>query len=95
MKPTFEKQSEERVFDNYFKVDKGSFKETDSEGKEVVYDRLKLTRPDAVAVIIYNADEDTVVLVKQHRYPTEGKVTGGRLFGMNSSGSWLLVSGNT
>lgn len=67
--------SEERDYDKYFKVDKAKVKQTNPDGSIEEYDRFKLTRPDAVAVILYNSDEDTVVLVKQHRYPTHGKVT--------------------
>ncbi len=75
-KVNIEVSSEERVFDGYLKVDKANIKETKESGEETTYSRFKLTRPDAVAIIIYNSDDDTVILVKQHRYPTHGKVTG-------------------
>jgi len=75
-KPTIELISEERDYDKYFKIDKATVKETSESGEETTYNRFKLTRPDAVAVIIYNSDDDTVVLVKQHRYATHGKVAG-------------------
>lgn len=75
-KPQIEIVSEERDYDGYFKIDKAVVKETNESGEESIYNRFKLTRPDAVAVILYNSDDDTVVLVKQHRYPTQGKVTG-------------------
>ena len=75
-KPTIELISEERDYDKYLKIDRATVKETSESGEETTYARFKLTRPDAVAVIIYNSDDDTVVLVKQHRYPTHGKVEG-------------------
>ncbi|MEK6829887.1 MAG: NUDIX hydrolase [Nanoarchaeota archaeon] len=74
-KVNIEVVSEEREYDGYFKIDKATVKETKESGESITYDRFKLTRPDAVAVVVYNADEDTVVLVKQHRYPTHRKVT--------------------
>lgn len=74
-KVTVEVVVESRDYDGYFKVDKALIKETRESGESITYDRYKLTRPDAVAVVVYNADEDAVVLVKQHRYPTHGKVT--------------------
>lgn len=75
-KPTIELISEERDYDKYLKIDKATVKETSESGEETTYNRFKLTRPDAVAVILYNSDDDTVVLLKQHRYPTHGKVDG-------------------
>jgi ADP-ribose pyrophosphatase len=74
--PTIEVTSEERDYDKYFKIDKAIITETSESGEITTYNRFKLTRPDAVAVIIYNSDDDTVVLIKQHRYPTHGKVNG-------------------
>lgn len=68
--------SEERDYDGYLKIDKAIVKDTDESGNETTYSRFKLTRPDAVAILVYNIDEDSVVLVKQHRYPIADKVTG-------------------
>lgn len=75
-KPTIQIISEERDYDKYFKIDKATIKETSESGEETTYNRFKLTRPNAVAVILYNSDDDTVVLIKQHRYPTHEKVNG-------------------
>lgn len=67
--------SENRVFDGYIKIDMGTVNEINESGTVVdTYSRFKVVRPDAVAVLIYNSDDDTVVLIKQHRYPTHGKV---------------------
>ncbi len=61
--------SEIRAYDSYFKVDKAMVSES-QEGKEtLIYPRFKLTRPDAVAVLILNVDSEKVILVKQFRYP--------------------------
>jgi nudix-type nucleoside diphosphatase (YffH/AdpP family) len=38
-------------------------------GKELRFDRLRVKRPDAVAVFIFNRDSGKVVLVRQYRYP--------------------------
>lgn len=66
--------SEKRAYDGYIKVDEAVVKEVSENGKEVSYPRSKVVRPDAVAVIVYNSDEENIILVKQHRYPTQGKV---------------------
>jgi len=68
--------SETREYDGYLKIDRGLILEVDEFGVSHDYARYKLSRPDSVAVMLYNSDEDSVILVKQHRYPTHGKVTG-------------------
>jgi ADP-ribose pyrophosphatase len=68
--------SEKRVYDGYIKIDEAVVKEIGENGEEASFQRSKVVRPNAVAVIVYNSDEDTVILVKQHRYPTLGKVNG-------------------
>lgn len=64
---------ENRVFDKYFKVDEAIVDHTIGD-KVFRYSRLKLDRPDAVIVLLYNKDKDTVVLVKQYRYPAAKKM---------------------
>jgi ADP-ribose pyrophosphatase len=68
--------AEQREYDKYFKIDKGIVEETTEDGSVQTYDRFKLTRPDAVAVVVYNESEDKVILVRQHRYPIDDKVDG-------------------
>lgn len=68
--------SESRVYDGYIKVDEAILNESDGTEKGIQYSRFKITRPDAAAILVYNAEEDTVILVKQHRYPAVGKVDG-------------------
>ena len=61
--------NEHRAFDSYFKVDVGCIEEV-SDGKVIeTYDRYKLTRPDAVAILVFNEDSKKIILVKQFRYP--------------------------
>lgn len=67
MKKNIKVIGEERIFDGYFKIDKGTVLEEDS----ITYDRFKLTRPDAVAILIYNEDSKKITLVKQFRYPIQ------------------------
>lgn len=68
--------AETRDYDKYFKIDKGIVEETAEDGSKQTYDRFKLTRPDAVAIVIYNEDTDEVILIRQHRYPIDNKVDG-------------------
>lgn len=61
--------SEIRAFDSYFKVDKALVLDTKEDRTVTTYPRYKLTRPDAVAVLILNKTTDKITLVKQYRYP--------------------------
>ena len=65
--------AESREYNGYLKIDKAIVEETSESGDTITYDRFKLTRPDAVAVVIYNSDDDSIILVKQHRYPIQDK----------------------
>jgi len=64
---------EKRVFNQYLKIDEGEILHHLDNGETVTYSRFKLERPDAVVVLLYNRTQDTVVLVKQFRYPTASK----------------------
>ena len=68
--------SQNRAYDGYLKIDEAVINETDESGEQNHYTRFKLTRPDAAAVLVYNQDTDSVVMVKQHRYPIYGKFEG-------------------
>lgn len=68
--------SEQREYDGYLKIDKAIIEETSDTGETIQYNRFKVTRPDAVAIVIYNEDNDEVVLVRQHRYPIDDRVDG-------------------
>ena len=63
--------AETRAYDGYIKVEEALMKETSESGEETQYSRFAVRRPDAAAILVYNADEDTVILVKQHRYPAQ------------------------
>ena len=65
---------EQRDYDKYFKIDKATMQETSEDGSTQSYERFKLTRPNAVAVVVYNENEDTVILVRQYRYPIDGNI---------------------
>jgi ADP-ribose pyrophosphatase len=71
--------SEIRAFDSYFKVDKALVSHDKGDGTTETYPRYKLTRPDAVAVLIVNEDTEKVTLVKQFRYPIADKEPNGVL----------------
>lgn len=71
--------SEIRAFDSYFKVDKALVSHDKEDGTTETYSRYKLTRPDAVAVLILNKDTEKVTLVKQFRYPIANREPNGVL----------------
>lgn len=60
---------EERAFDSYFKVDRALIHHQLTETEATTYSRYKLTRPDAVTILVFNEDTKKVILVKQFRYP--------------------------
>lgn len=62
---------EKRVYDGYTKIDEALIEDTLENGKASTYMRQKVVRPDAVAGLIYNVDTESIVLTKQHRYPTQ------------------------
>ncbi len=61
--------SESRAFDSYFKIDEAIVSEEQLDGTSITYNRFKLTRPDAVTVLIFNEDTNCIVLAKQFRFP--------------------------
>ena len=71
--------SESRAFDSYFKVDKALVSHDKGDGTTETYPRYKLTRPDAVALLIVNKDTEKVTLVKQFRYPIADREPNGVL----------------
>lgn len=71
--------SEIRVFDSYLKIDKAVVSHDKEDGTTDTYSRYKLTRPDAVAVLILNKDTEMVTLVKQFRYPIADREPNGVL----------------
>ena len=62
--------SETREYDDFFKVDKAilQYEKFDGEMSPTI-ERLNFNRGDAVAVLLYNGDKDSVLLVNQFRYP--------------------------
>jgi ADP-ribose pyrophosphatase len=63
-------KNSERVYDNIFSVDKVILqheKFDGSMGKEIV--RLNFNRGNTVAILLYNPETQSVILVKQFRYP--------------------------
>ena len=70
-KRTVEIKDEKRVYDGYLKVNEATIKDTLENGTVLEYKRQKVESCDAVAGLIYNTDTESVVLVRQHRYPTQ------------------------
>lgn len=72
---TIKLQEEKRVFDEYFQVDRVVVDEFENGIYKSSIKRYKLTRKDAVAVLLYNEDTKKVILAKQFRYPINHKVS--------------------
>ena len=72
---------ENRVFNSYFKVDEALVSHTLPDGKRSNYIRMRLDRPNASVILLYNPRKDVVILVKQFRYPVleEIKKSGGNI----------------
>ena len=68
-KINIEIKSEKRAYDGYLKIEEGFLSEIQNGEVISEYSRFAVNRPNAAAVLVYNSDEDKVVLVKQHRYP--------------------------
>ncbi len=65
----FRLQKEIRDYDKYFKIDSVVIDELEDGKFTTSYTRYKLSRPDAVALLVFNKDTNKVILVKQFRYP--------------------------
>lgn len=63
--------SEQVVYSSYLKVIEASVVTELESGESQPFQRSAVVRPSAVAVLLYNSDEDEVVLVQQHRYPVK------------------------
>ena len=61
---------ETREYDGFFKIDKAvlQYEKFNGEMSEEIT-RLNFERGDAVAVLLYDEEKDSVILVKQFRYP--------------------------
>lgn len=69
MKKEIKLQKEIRLFDGYFKIDSVVVDEFENGIYKDSYSRLKVNRPDAVTILVFNEDTKKVTLVKQFRYP--------------------------
>ena len=61
---------ESREYDGFFKIDKAvlQYEKFNGEMSEEIT-RLNFNRGDSVAILLYDGEKDSVVLVKQFRYP--------------------------
>jgi nudix-type nucleoside diphosphatase (YffH/AdpP family) len=71
---------ESRVYDGYTKVDEALIAYQTKNGEYSNYKRQKVTRPDAVTGLVYNTDNESVILVKQHRYPIQTEKRSGFIY---------------
>ena len=80
--------AERRVFDDFFKVDEFDVSHRQFDGAmSAVQRRLVFERGDAVAVLLFNADRKSVVLVEQFRLPA---LIGRRRDHPSTDEAWLL-----
>lgn len=63
--------SEQVVYHSYLKVIEASVVTESEVGESQPFQRSAVVRPSAVAVLLYNSDEDEVIMVQQHRYPVK------------------------
>ena len=68
------------VYEGYLKVYEGLIKYTTKDGKQSTYRRQKIKTNNAVAGLVYNKENQTVVLVSQYRYPTHTDKTSGFIY---------------
>ncbi|MCP5003286.1 MAG: NUDIX hydrolase [Planctomycetes bacterium] len=74
-------KNQDRVYDNIFKVDVATIQHEKFDGsmsKEIM--RLNFNRGNTVSVLLYNPETESVILVKQFRYPAY----------VNDGSGWLL-----
>lgn len=57
------------AYKGYLKVKQAIVEHVFKNGTTNTYSRFKLDRPDAVAILIFNRDTNSVILTKQFRYP--------------------------
>jgi ADP-ribose pyrophosphatase len=69
LKKTIKTHSELREYNDYFKIDSITVDEFEDGIYKSTYKRFRLTRQDAVTVLVFNEDTNSVILVKQFRYP--------------------------
>jgi nudix-type nucleoside diphosphatase (YffH/AdpP family) len=77
--PGVEVESANRVFNGFFKVDEIRFRYQLPNGEwfDPGFPHLVFNSPNAVAMVVYNTDTDTIELVRQYRIP------------MYTSGGWI------
>jgi len=72
---------ETREYDGFFKVDKAILQyEKYGGGMSEKITRLNLNRGDSVAVLLYDREKDSIILIEQFRYPAY----------LNNGPGWLL-----
>ncbi|BDD00971.1 NUDIX hydrolase [Persicobacter psychrovividus] len=62
--------AEKPVFDQFFKINKATIEHDQFDGSKVTIERLCFERGDAVAVVIYEQDTDSLLFTNQFRYPS-------------------------
>ncbi|MFC7357710.1 NUDIX domain-containing protein [Jejudonia soesokkakensis] len=63
-------ENEQVVFDDHYQMLKAKVTYDTFKGSEISTNRLAFYRGDSVAILLYEAESDSVLLTKQFRYPT-------------------------
>ncbi|MAT89870.1 MAG: ADP-ribose pyrophosphatase [Flavobacteriaceae bacterium] len=66
----YEVHKEEEVFNDHYKMLKATVTHDTFGGAQLTVDRLAFHRGDSVAILLYEADTESVILTRQFRYPT-------------------------
>jgi len=81
-------RSHERLFDDFFKIDEVIVAHRRQDGAMSAYERhLVFERGDAVAVLLFNAEARTVVMVEQFRVPA---LIGRRRYDPATTNGWIV-----
>ena len=63
-------QQEKTVFNDHYKMLKARVTYDTFSGKEITTDRLAFYRGDSVALLLFEKETNSIILIKQFRYPT-------------------------
>jgi ADP-ribose pyrophosphatase len=84
-------ESEEYRYNEQFRVVKARFRFRRSDGQmSEPVTRISFERGDSVGVLLYDREEDTVLLVRQFRYPAYSSLDAQERSGAGAAKAWLV-----
>jgi len=72
--------NEKIVYDGDLKISQSSIVNKCLNGEKIEYNTQKIIVPNTVAGLIYNIDSESIVLIKQYRYPIQTKKNNGFIY---------------